>query len=117
MIGSVGGAGQAADVGFTVAHDRSELGVTEGVPAELASRWQESYLSAGLVVHVRELAVHLGRFEKLPIHDARTYHCIRTYVRLSACGALLIINFCRRIGGAAVRYRDQQLSVPAAWRS
>ena len=81
MIGGISGAGQAADAGFAVAHDCAELGVAEGVPAELAPRWQESHRLASRVKPVRELTVHLGRFEELPIHDARTYHRIRTYVR------------------------------------
>ncbi len=38
VIGGVGGAGQAADVGFAVAYDRVELGGVEGVPAEFAAR-------------------------------------------------------------------------------
>jgi hypothetical protein len=86
VIGGVGGAGQAADVGFAAAHDRAELGVTKGVPTELASCGQEGHPAAGHVVPVREVAVHLGRFEKLPIHEARTYHHSRTCVRLDACG-------------------------------
>lgn len=86
VVGVVGGAGQAADVGFTVVYDRSELEVAEGVPAELAPRGQESHRPSGRVVPVREMAVHSGRFEKLPIHDARTYHCDRTCVRLDTCG-------------------------------
>ncbi|MGW6936867.1 hypothetical protein ACWGE0_42940 [Lentzea sp. NPDC054927] len=59
-------------MGFAVVHDRSKLGMAKSVPAELASRWQERYPLAGAVVRVRERAVHLGRFEKLPIHGAKT---------------------------------------------
>lgn len=44
-------------------HDRTKLGVTEGVPAEFASRWQERHEPAGAVASVCQLAVRLGNSE------------------------------------------------------
>ncbi|MGI5506446.1 hypothetical protein [Lentzea sp. CA-135723] len=88
VVGTVSGARQTADGGFAVLDDGAELGVAEGVSSELAPRRKQGDLLAGRVVPVRELAVHLGRFEKVPIHEAKTYHRRRTYVRLDVCGVL-----------------------------
>lgn len=48
VISAVGRARQAADAGLTVVHDRTELGVAERVPAELATRRQEGDQSTGV---------------------------------------------------------------------
>ncbi|GHH62521.1 hypothetical protein GCM10017774_90540 [Lentzea cavernae] len=61
-------------MGLAVVHDRSQLEMTEEVPAELAPCGQQSHGPPGCVVPVRQAAVHLGRFEKVPIHGARIYH-------------------------------------------
>lgn len=86
VIDAVGGADQAADASLTVVHDCSELRMSESVSTELAACGQEGHRLPGRVVPVGEIAVHLGRFEKLPIHSARIYQSLRTHVRFDACG-------------------------------